>query len=135
MQCIGLAAQNLRKPHPISQHTPGTDLALAISELELAIMGFVRCAVVTNILRLYRPFVIEYSIFINCPSRIRDQIISRLCATVQATKSADFLSPSWEDFKKEERIRSWASTDYLGLGKYRCSIFHYELTWLKGRMA
>ncbi len=96
--------------------------ALAITQLELATMGFVGCALVLYILWWHKPFDVEHSIAIDCPPNDQDRILQRLREMFEARYDSRFLSPSWNDMLREQRIPNWAYMDEgslgIGMGNY-----------------
>ena len=90
----------------------------AITELELATMGFVGCALVMYLMWWNKPFDVEHSIAIACPQERREDIIHRLRAMFEARYASKFLSPSWNDLLRERRIRNWAYIHDIGLGTH-----------------
>ena len=90
--------------------------ALAITQLELATMGFVVCALVLYILWWHKPFDVQHSIAIDCPPNDQDRILQRLREMFEARYNSKFLSPSWNDMLREQRIPNWAYMDEGSLG-------------------
>lgn len=89
---------------------------LAITQLELATMGFVGCALLMYILWWDKPFDVEHSVIINCPAKDQDRILPRLREMFEARYNSKFLAPSWYDFLREARIPNWAYMDEGSLG-------------------
>ncbi len=79
-------------------------------------MGFVGCALVLYLLWWDKPFDVEYSVPIYCPKRGRERVINRLREIFEARNASHFISPDWEEFLKEQRIRNWAYLDESSLG-------------------
>ncbi len=79
-------------------------------------MGFVGCALVLYLLWWDKPFDVEYSVPIYCPERGRERVINRLREIFEARNASRFISPDWEEFLKEQRIRYWAYLDESSLG-------------------
>ncbi len=117
VQCIARAAQGLRRSNqsPISGRL--LTARTAVTELELATMGLVGCALVMYLLWWDKPFDVQHSLFINCPLKDRDRVIRRLSEIFQERYASKFLSPDWEDFLRERRLRNWAYMNDIGLGK------------------
>lgn len=80
-------------------------------------MGFVGCAVIMYLFWWNKPFDVEHSVPIICPHKDRDRVISRLRIMFEERYSSRFLSPDWDDFLRERRIRNWAYMDDIGLGR------------------
>ena len=89
---------------------------LAITQLELATMGFVGCALVMYILWWDKPFDVEHSLAINCPAEDQDRILQRVREVFETRYSSEFLAPDWNDFLREQRIPNWAYLDEGSLG-------------------
>lgn len=117
LQCIARAAQGLRESNHRRSFGRLLTTRAAITELELATMGFVGCALVMYLLWWDKPFDVQHSLYINCPHKDRDRVIRRLCAIFQERYTSKFLSPNWDDFLRERRLRNWAYMNDLGLGK------------------
>ena len=102
---------------------------LAITQLELATMGFVCCALVLYILWWNKPFDVEHSIAIDCPPNDQDRILQRLREMFEARYDSQFLSPSWKDMLREQRIPNWA---YMDEGSLGIGMGYYQTTddWL-----
>jgi hypothetical protein len=88
---------------------------VAFSQLELAIIGFVCCAVVMYALWWDKPFDVERSVVIECPIQYRDQALRMLQENFEARYKSKFLSFTWERFIGMQRIPNWAYMDDLGL--------------------
>lgn len=71
--------------------------SLAITQRELATMGFVGCALVMYILWWNKPFDVEHSVAIDCPAKDQDRILLRLPEMFEVRYDAQFLSPYWND--------------------------------------
>ena len=91
-------------------------ISLAITQLELATMGFVGCALIMYILWWNKPFDVEHSVAIDCPAKDQDRILLRLREMFEVRYDSQFLSPGWSDFLREERIPNWAYMDEGSLG-------------------
>lgn len=100
VQCIARAAQGL-----------------PFTELELATMGFVGYAVALYLLWWHKPFDVEHSVSIECPPQDQEQVIERLRGMFETRYKSKYLSPRWDDFLREERIRNWAYMHDLELGR------------------
>lgn len=72
-----------------------------------------------------KPFDVEHSVHLVCLHSNRDQVISRLRATFETRYASKFLTPSWDDYLREQRIRNWAYMDDLGLGE-ESVILHFH---------
>ena len=86
-------------------------------------MGFVVCALVLYVLWWHKPFDVQHSIAIDCPADDQDKILQRLHEMFEARYNSKFLSPSWNDMLREQRITNWAYMDEgslgIGMGSYQ----------------
>ena len=80
-------------------------------------MGFVGCALIMYLMWWHKPFDVEHSVQVECPQENRDRVIRRLRAMFEERYASEFLSPSWDDLLREQRIRNWAYMDDIGLGR------------------
>lgn len=80
-------------------------------------MGFVGYAVALYLLWWHKPFDVEHSVSIECPPHDQDQVIERLRGMFETRYKSKYLSPRWDDFLQEGRIRNWAYMHDLGLGR------------------
>ena len=87
-------------------------MSIAITELELAIMGFVGCALIMYLLWWHKPFALEESVVITCPYRNREEEI------IETRYTSKFRSHGWDEFCKSGQIPNWAYLDDLGLGNW-----------------
>jgi hypothetical protein len=92
-------------------------IAIAFSQLELATLGFVGCALLMYALWWDKPFDVERSVVIQCPIRCRDEALQMLQEKFEARYKSKFLSFTWEQFIKMQRIPNWAYMDDLGLSQ------------------
>ena len=115
----------------VTRSSQNAYFSLAITQLELATMGFVGCALIMYILWWDKPFDVEHSVAIDCPAKDQDRILLRLREMFEARYDSQFLSPGWSDFLREERIPNWAYMDEgsLGIGTVRYHKFGHWLTW------
>jgi hypothetical protein len=88
-----------------------------MSQLELATLGFVGCAVVMYALWWDKPFDVQRPVTIECPLQYRDEVLQMLRAKFQARYTSNFLSPTWEKYMAIQRMPNWAYLDDLGLSK------------------
>jgi len=79
-------------------------------------MGFVGYALVMYILWWDKPFSVEHTIDVNCPYGLHDEVCSLLQDMFEARYSSKFLSPTWKDFRRMQRIPNWAYMSDIGLG-------------------
>lgn len=99
-------------------------LPLAITQLELATMGFVCCALVMYILWWHKPFDVEQPVAIDCPAKDQDRIRQRLREMFEARYDSKFLAPSWNDLLREQRIPNWA---YMPEGSLGIGMEYYQI--------
>ncbi|KAG8529071.1 uncharacterized protein KY384_005706 [Bacidia gigantensis] len=92
----------------------------SITQLELATMGFVGCALLMYLLWWDKPFDVEHPVSINCAVEHQEQVLVKLKEMFDARNASRFISPGWKDFLDEQRIRNWAYLDdsALGLGRH-----------------
>ncbi len=100
----------------VTRSSQNAYISLAITQLELATMGFVCCALIMYILWWNKPFDVEHSVAIDCPAKDQDRILLRLREMFEVRYDSQFLSPDWSDFLHGERITNWAYMDEESLG-------------------
>jgi hypothetical protein len=64
-----------------------------------------------------KPFDVERSVVIQCPIQCRDEALQMLQEKFEARYKSKFLSFTWEEFIKMQRIPNWAYMDDLGLSQ------------------
>ena len=120
INCIARTAQGLGECYGQSFTKRFSNIKIAITELELATMGFVAYALAMYLLWWQKPFEVEKSTNLYCPSNVQDSVIARMQDMFERRYTSKFLAPSWDMFLEEQRVRNWAYMDDLGLGT--CSI-------------
>jgi hypothetical protein len=118
IQSIARTIQGLRRFLIMSATGLSADRLIALSELELATMGFVGCAIVMYFLWWNKPFDVQHATIINCPPQHHDAVYQRLKEMFETRYTSKFLSPTWESFIQQQRMPNWAYLDDLGLGQY-----------------
>ena len=110
----------------VMQYWWSAHFLLAITQLELATMGFVGCALLMYILWWHKPFNVELPVTIDCPIQDQDRIRERLRTMFEARYRSYNLSPSWDDLLRHQRIPNWAYMDErsLGIGMRLYEIIH-----------
>lgn len=88
----------------------------AFSQLELATIAFVVCAVVEYLLWWDKPFDVDQPVAITCPRRNSNLVAERMKEMFAERYKSRFLSFEWEDLLRMKRIPNWAYMEDIGLG-------------------